>query len=99
MPVLILLDMLALGVEVLFEPKTLSVAVLILMALALIRWRFGPIWTFQVAFLMSLGAALFIFVQTGSAWGVGLRIYLIPSQLAVWGGWLLVTLGAMVTAR
>lgn len=99
MPVLILLDMLLLGVEVLLEPEVLTAAAVVLVLLAAIRWRFGAVWAFQTAFLLSIASALFILFQAGSAWGVGLRIYLVPAQLAIWGSWLLVTLGFAAIAR
>ncbi len=92
---LILWDMFLLSLEILAEPPGLAAVGALLVALACVRALFGRYWLFQIALLFSLVSTVFIFTQFSiSAWGSGLMVYFLPSQIAIWGSWAVIALAA-----
>lgn len=95
LPGLILWDMFLLSLEVLAEPHGLAALAVLIVVFAVTRALAGRYWLFQVALLFALASAVFILSQVSTnAWGSGLMMFFLPSQIAIWGVWAVVSLAA-----
>jgi hypothetical protein len=96
LPALILWDMFLLSLELLAQPPGLAAVTVLIVVLSVVRAMVGRYWQFQIALLLSIVSAAVILSQySTSAWGTGLMIYLMPSQIAIWGVWGVVSLAAI----
>ncbi|MEO1494872.1 MAG: hypothetical protein AAFV19_22230 [Pseudomonadota bacterium] len=95
LPGLILWDMFLLSLEILAEPLGLAAVAALMVVFAAARVFLGRYWQFQIALLLSLGGTVFIFAQfSTSAWGSGLMVFFLPSQIAIWGVYALIAIAA-----
>ena len=87
LPHFILFDMTLLALETVFSPGGLLALAGMIVLLLVVRRAWGHHWVVPTAFGLSLVSVSFILFQVGqSAWGSGLMLYLLPSQIVIWGG-------------